>query len=252
MDVKGRSLHFFGLREYLMSYAMDYYPSVVAQAPADARATFIRKTYGHLAGAVLAFIGVEALLLQIPGVGQASLAMLSGRFTWFIVLLAFMGVSWLATSWAQSDTSRGLQYLGLGLYVVAQAVLFLPILYIAANMFPGAIQTAGGLTFFIFLGLTVAVLTTKRDFSHLGSYLSIGGMLALGFIVVSMFFATDFMFTVFCFFMVALASGYIIYHTSQIMYHYRTDQYVAASLALFASVMLLFWYILQIVMRSRD
>jgi FtsH-binding integral membrane protein len=37
------------------------------------------------------------------------------------------------------------------------------------------------------------------------------------------------------------------------MLHYRTDQYVAASLALFASVMLLFWYILQIVMsRSND
>lgn len=235
-----------------MSYAMDYYPGAVAQAPADARATFIRKTYGHLAAAVLAFIGVEAVLLQIPGVGQASLAMMSGRFTWFVVLLAFMGVSWLATNWAQSDTSRGLQYLGLTHYVLAEAVLFLPLLYIASEAFPGAIATAGGMTFFVFLGLTLAVLTTKRDFSHIGSYLSVGSMLALGFILVSMFFATDFMFTVFCFFMVALASGYIIYHTSQVMYNYRTDQYVAASLALFASVMLLFWYILQIVMRSRD
>lgn len=234
-----------------MSYSMDY-PVVVADAPADARATFIRRTYGHLAGAVLAFIGIEAILLQIPGVGEASLAMLSGRFTWFIVLAAFMGVSWLATSWAQSNTSPGLQYLGLALYVVAEAVLFLPLLFIAKENFSGAIQTAGGLTFFVFLGLTLAVFTTKRDFSHIGAYLSVGSMLALGFILVSMFFATDFMFTVFCFFMVALASGYIIYHTSQVMHNYRTDQHVAASLALFASVMLLFWYILQIVMRSRD
>jgi FtsH-binding integral membrane protein len=32
-----------------------------------------------------------------------------------------------------------------------------------------------------------------------------------------------------------------------VLHHYRTDQYVAASLALFASVAILFWYILRIV-----
>ena len=54
--------------------------------------------------------------------------------------------------------------------------------------------------------------------------------------------------------MVVFACGYILYYTSNILHHYRTDQYVAAALALFASVALLFWYVLQIFMSlsSRD
>ena len=48
--------------------------------------------------------------------------------------------------------------------------------------------------------------------------------------------------------MVLLASGAILYDTSRIMNHYSTDQHVAASLQLFASVALLFWYVLRILM----
>jgi len=51
--------------------------------------------------------------------------------------------------------------------------------------------------------------------------------------------------------MVILAAGSILYNTSNIIHHYNTQQYVAASLSLFASVALLFWYLLQIFM-SRD
>ena len=47
--------------------------------------------------------------------------------------------------------------------------------------------------------------------------------------------------------LVVFAAGAILYDTSNVLHHYRTEQHVAASLALFASVGLLFWYILQIV-----
>jgi FtsH-binding integral membrane protein len=219
-----------------------------AYAPADARAAFIRRTYGHLAGAILAFIALEALLIS-SGAGEMALGMLRGRFAWLIVLAAFMGVSWLANAWAQSNQSRGLQYLGLALYVGAEAVIFLPLLYIANTYFPGTIPNAGILTLAMFGGLTAAVFITRRDFSYLGPILSIGGLLALGFIVASIFIGFN-LGLIFCFVMVALACGYIIYYTSNVLHHYRTDQYVAASLALFASVALLFWYILQILMST--
>jgi FtsH-binding integral membrane protein len=52
--------------------------------------------------------------------------------------------------------------------------------------------------------------------------------------------------------MVALACGFIIYNTSNIMHHYATDQHVSAALELFASVALLFWYVLRIFMSVRD
>src|SRR5262249_46484025 len=101
------------------NYAMDY--PVAAQAPSEARAAFIRRTYGHLAGAILAFIGLETVLMNIPGIKEAVLngLLAGGQMGWLVVLGAFMLVGWIAEKWAQSDTSPGLQYLGLGLYVVA-------------------------------------------------------------------------------------------------------------------------------------
>lgn len=231
-----------------MSYALDY--PIAESAPADARALFIRRTYAHLAGAVLAFIGVEYLLLNLPGIPQLALSMLTG-FNWLIVLAVFMGAGWLAQMWAQSSSSPALQYAGLGLYVLVEAIIFVPLLYIAENFAPGAIQSAAVMTLAVFGGLTVTVLKTKHDFSYLGPILSIGGFLALGLIVAAVLFQFS-LGLIFSFAMVALISGYIIYYTSNILHHYRTDQHVAAALALFASVATLFWYILQISMMSRD
>lgn len=233
-----------------MSYAMDF--PIAANAHAEARAAFIRKTYGHLAGAILAFVALEALMINVfPSVGESiARAMLSG--SWLIVLLAFMGVSWLADYWARSATSLALQYAGLGLYVVAEALIFLPLLYIAAHFAnPNIIPTAGIFTLAIFGGLTAAVFITGKDFSHIGPYLCMGGFLAIGLVVAAIVFGFS-LGLWFSFAMVALASGYILYDTSNVLHHYRTDQYVAAALALFASVALLFYYILRILMASSN
>jgi FtsH-binding integral membrane protein len=51
--------------------------------------------------------------------------------------------------------------------------------------------------------------------------------------------------------MVLFAGAAILYSTSNVFLHYRTDQYVAASLSLFASIALLFWYILRILLSFR-
>ena len=238
-----------------MSYAQDYAPGYgvsVADSPAEARAAFIRRVYGHLAGAILAFVALAAFLVNtVPP--ETVLQYMGGKWSWLVVLGLFMAASWVANRWAHSETSVAMQYLGLGLYVVAEAIIFLPILMLAQLKYPGAIQTAGIMTLAVFAGLTIAVFTTRKDYSYLAPVLSIGAMLAFGFIIAAMFFGFGSMIMlVFCFFMVALASGYIIYQTSVIMHHYRTDQHVGAALGLFSSVALLFWYILRIVMASRD
>lgn len=235
-----------------MSYGWDY--AVAAQAAASDRATFIRRTYAHLAGAILAFMGVETLLLNVVPHEQIVHFFFGSRISWLFVLLAFFGASWLAQTWAQSGSSPGLQYLGLGLYVVAEAVIFLPILVIAAHMVDKTvIPTAGILTLAVFGGLTLAVFVTKKDYSFLAPILTVGSLIALGVIVAGIFIGFN-LGLLFSFAMVALMSGYILYYTSTVMLHYRTDQHVAAALALFAAVATLFWYILQIVMSysSRD
>ncbi|MEZ6120436.1 MAG: Bax inhibitor-1 family protein [Pirellulaceae bacterium] len=233
------------------------YEAAAAFAAESERTAFIRRTYAHLGAAILAFAAIEFLLFAIipTETMDGMLGMLAGnRFGWLIFLGGFMVVGWVARSWAQSDASVGKQYLGLSLYVVAEALMFMPLLYIA-NAYCGGdvIASAGVLTLIIFGGLTLVTMVTKVDFSGIGSYLAWGGILAMGVIVAAIFFqfSLGMWFSVA---MIGLASGYILYDTSNVMLHYRTDQHVAASLALFASVAVLFWYVLRLLMslNSRD
>jgi FtsH-binding integral membrane protein len=231
-------------------YRSATYGSVAANAAVDERADFIRKTYLHLAGAVFAFMGLEAVLLKTPGLSERFMELLAAsRYSWLIVIGAFMLVSYVADKWARSATSIGTQYLGLGLYVVAEAVVFLPLLFIAARFYdPRVIPTAGLATLVVFTGLTAIVFMTGKDFSFLRTALFLGGLVAFGCVVASVIFPSFALGIVFSFAMVGLASGYILYDTSNVLHHYRIGQHVAASLALFASVALLFYYILRIVM----
>ena len=230
-----------------MSYGMDY--GLAAQSAESARAAFIRRTYAHLAGAILAFVAIETVLVQMVTPNQVMQLLGTSRFSWLIVLVAFMGAGWLAQTWAQSETSVGLQYLGLGLYVVAEAVIFLPLILVAVYFYPNQniLPTAGILTLAVFGGLTLSVFVTKKDYSALRPVLCVGCLIALGVIIAGVVLGFN-LGLFFSFAMVALMSGYILYYTSQVMLHYRTDQHVAAALALFAAVATLFWYILRIVM----
>jgi len=222
----------------------------VADSQPEVRAAFIRKTYMHLAGAILAFIVLEFFLVNSPIAEPLTRALFASRWSWFIVLGAFMGVSMLANWWANSQTSSAVQYLGLSLYVVAEAVIFLPILYIANTRFEGVILSAGVMTILLFLTLTMTVFVTRKDFSFLGPILMISGFVALGVIVLSIAIGFN-LGIIFSAIMVLFAAGSILYNTSNVMHQYHPNQHVAASLSLFASVALLFWYILQIVMSRR-
>ena len=243
-----------------MSYSDNpYAPTDVfaAQAAADARADFLTKTYLHLAGAIALFIGLETVLLNLPGIEGLVGLMIGHQYSWLVVLGLFMVVSYVADKWASTATSMGMQYAGLGLYVLAQAVIFVPLLFIAQQMELRAggsgMQTIGAAaitTLALFGGLTAVVFITRKDFSFLRSILMFGGFAAMGFIVVAMVFQFA-LGPIFIYAMIALACGYILYHTSNVLHHYRIGQHVAAALALFAAVALLFWYILQLFM-SRD
>lgn len=223
------------------------YGRTVASSTPETRASFIRKTYIHLAGAILAFAALEFVFFTTPIAGTL-MGLMSG--SWFIVIALFIGASLLANWWANNTTSRPMQYLGLALYVFIEAVIFIPLLAIA--MYTSGdlslIGKAGIVTLGLFAGLTATVFVTKTDFSFLGPILMIGGFVALGVIVASMIFGFN-LGSIFAFIMVAFAGSAILYDTSNVMRRYHESQYVAASLALFASVALLFWYILSIFSR---
>lgn len=227
------------------------YP-IAAESEPDERAKFISRTYGHVAGAILAFAAIEWVLLN-SSLAPAMMSILgTGRLGWAVVLISFMGVSWLARWMADNHASTAMQYGGLGLYTVAEAIIFLPILLIATRMAnANVVPIAASITGALFLGLTVVAFTTKKDFSFLGAILKVGGMVALGVIVASLIFGFQ-LGVLFAAIMVLFAAASILYDTSNIMYRYGTNQHVAASLSLFASVMLLFWYVLRLVMSRRS
>jgi FtsH-binding integral membrane protein len=223
----------------------------IADAPATVRADFIKKTYAHLGAAVLLFVAIEYLLFS-SGVAQSLTAtMLGGRGSWLFVLLAFMAVSWVADRFADPRQSMGMQYLGLGLYVLAEAVIFVPLLFVAAYYgSPNVIPTAGLYTAIVFGGLTAIVFLTGKDFSFMRQGLMLAGLAAVGIVICSLIFGFT-LGTVFSGAMVLFAAGYILYYTSNVLHHYPAGSHVAASLKLFASVALLLWYILRILMDRR-
>ena len=229
------------------------YAQPAVRAAAEDRAAFIRRTYMHLAMAVLLFIVLEFFMLQ-SSLPKAMLSFIAaGSYNWLMILGGFMILGWLARSFASSVQSPFLQYMGLLGYVLVEAVIFVPILAIAAAFSsPQLIPTAGIMTLLLFFGLTMTVFITRQDFSFLRSFLTIGFFIALGLIICGTIFGFD-LGVIFSSAMVLLAAAAILYDTSNVLHHYRTDQHVAASLELFASVALLFWYVLRLLMAfSRD
>ena len=147
------------------------------------------------------FILVETLFFQLEPVLNLALS-LTGGYSWLIMLGGFMLITNYAERLALRNDDVKMHYAGLVLYVIAEAFIFIPLIFIA-------------------MGLIVAGILFGFD---LGLWFSVG--------------------------MVILASGSILYQTSNLIHKYQEHQHVAAALGLFASLMLLFWYILSIL--SRD
>jgi hypothetical protein len=172
------------------------------------------------------------------------------RVSWLLVLGGFVVVSWLASRVAGTAVSKPAQYAALVGFVVAEALIFVPLLFIADHKAPGTIASAAGVTFVAFAALTAVVFLTGKDFSFLRGILMWSGIVALCLIGAGVIFGFQ-LGTFFSVAMVAVAGASILYDTSNILHHYPDDRYVAAALSLFASVALMLWYVLRLFMGRR-
>lgn len=228
-------------------------PILVGHLTGTERATFYKKTYTHVALAVLTFALLEYIFIGLFEDTVVTLInlMFSSSFSWLIVL----GLFWFGSSMADKlahNPSKETQYLGLGLYVLLEAIIFLPLIYMAAEASTGGtmLTQAVIVTLCLFGGLSAVVFMTNKDFSFLKTGLIIGTFIAMGLIIAGAIFGFN-LGLWFSVAMVVFAGAAILYQTSKVKYEYTEDQYVGAALGIFASVMLLFWYILRIFM-SRD
>lgn len=214
----------------------------------DTRAAFLTRTYIHLFGAIIAFVMIEVALFSSGLAETIARAMLS--VNWLFILGGFMVVSWIASRAAFSAKSTVAQYAALGAFVFAEALIFVPLLYIANSYAPGAIESAATVTLIGFAGLTAVAFLSRKDFSFLGGLLKWGMVLALVAIVAGVIFGFN-LGTWFSVGMVGLAGAAILYDTSNIIRRFPEDKHVGASLQLFASIALMFWYVLSLFL-SRD
>jgi uncharacterized protein len=218
-------------------------------AQSDSRSVFITRTYTHLVGGILGFILVELGLFESGLAAQIFRAMTG--MPWLLILAAFMLTGWLASRTAQSSASIGMQYFAYAAYVVAYALIFVPLLYLADQRAPGAIDSATLVTVLGTGGLMFVAHRTRKDFSFLRAILMWGGVLALVAIIGGAVFGFQ-LGTWFSVAMIGFAGAAVLYDTSNIIHNYPEDRYVSAAMQLFASIALMFWYVLRLVMGSRN
>jgi len=243
----------------------------VATLGVSDRVAFLRRTYGLLGISLIAFAAFTAGMMRY--MTETSLRFsgwaLHGQLNWFIVIALFMAVGYVAQRLAQSESSRGLQLVGLGIFVVMESFLLQPILWGLIVRFghpERLLRTSGDglglalsgqaasilgqaivITLAIFIGLTLTVFLTKKDFSFMRGALSIGSFAVLGVILASMLFGFS-LGALFCGAVILLMAGYILYQTSLVMSYFPPTGHVAAALMLFSTVATLFWYVLQLLM----
>lgn len=220
----------------------------VARLGVEARSGFLVKTYLHLYAAIVAFTLIEAFLFATGLARVIALAMLGT--SWLLVLGGFVIVSWIASHVAHRTESLFSQYMALSLYVVAEAIVFVPMLFVAEYYAPGAIGSAALLTLVGFGLLTGMVFWTRHDLSFLGGMLRWAFGVALMLIVAATVFGFS-LGSLFSVAMVGLAGAAILHDTSKVLHHYPEDRYVGASMELFASVALMFWYVLRLFLSAR-
>ena len=220
-----------------------------AQALPKERIGFIRRTYAYLTGTIFLCVAMMGLFINSPFFEPVMTFMVST--SWLVVLALFIGFSWLGDWMAHRVESKGLQYIGLLVGVGAYAVIFSYLMLMSGAFSPdygvdsSVLVQAMALTLVTFGALTAVVFITKKDFSVLRTGLIIMTVLALGAIVAGTLFG----FTLglgFAVAMVGFCSAIIVYQTSNILHHYPTDRHVGASLALFSSIGMLFWYLFMI------
>lgn len=237
---------------------MESNPFIVADAPASDRAAFFRRTYGLVAIGFAAFAALLAIFFvgfdQRTGIafalfsGLGSMISSLGGWSILLVMLAFWGATTVAQSLAFNRASRSSQYAGLGLYVVLEALIFIPLIgYVILStkgnagtvLVPAGIVTGG-----MIAGLTALVFMTNLDFSFLKVAIVLGSFAAIAIVIVAAIAGLS-LGAWFSIAMIVLMATVILYQTNEIKNTLETDQHVAAAFILFSSFVTLLFYVIR-------
>jgi modulator of FtsH protease len=125
-----------------------------------------------------------------------------------------------------------------------------PLLNMAIQNFsngPEMVMTAFGLTGLVFFALSGYALTTRKDFSYLIGFIFAAGIVGMIASIIAIFFHMPMMYLMSCGLFVLIASGSILFETSQIV-NGGERNYIMATITLYVAIYNLFISLLQILM----
>lgn len=193
-------------------------------------------------------------LTMIPTVIGAMIG-INMNFSWlaamnpFIAFGVFMAVTIGMQMAITANRNSSIGVVLLFVYTFLLGFLLGPILQHAMNLSNGAqlVGLAAGSTGLIFLTMAAIGATTKKDFSYMGKFLSIGIMVAFIAIIANLFFKLPAFSLAISSIFVFISSAYIMYEVNQIVRGGETN-YVMATLSLFISIYNIFSSLLHILM----
>ncbi len=209
------------------------FPHTNTSQLADARITFIGKTYGML-----------ALCIAAGSIG----AYLSMGMTFpfehpWMMLFIMMGGIFLVQGVRHTPGLNVAALLGFGA-ITGMAIT--PLVSFVAAKSPMLVMQAFLTTAVAFVALTAYTFISKRDFSFLKGFVWVGliSIVVLG--LSNFFFQSPTLALAISGMGVLLFSAFILYDTSSILRDYPNDEYIAAALTLYLDVFLLFEHLLSL------
>jgi modulator of FtsH protease len=238
----------------------------LVEAPTD-KLVFLRKVYALFTGSlVTACVGALVALYAGADISQVTMTIgrsvhrvppLVGFFAnhWIIGMLLFMGAFFGASMVRERP----------GVNVAALfGASFLSGLYIAPMIWFVQVQATQGMTlstapvrdaFLLtvlgFTGLTSYALLSKKDFSFLGGFLSMGLWVLIGASLLSFFVGGASFSLAIASVGVLLFGGYILYDTSRILHDPTNRDPVGAAIGLYLNFLNLFIFLLRILGSAR-
>jgi modulator of FtsH protease len=221
-----------------MQYREQAHEFQVYDESAVRRMAFLQKVYltflfSLIAASIGAYVGLQPKVLR---------AVAGNYLLFFIVeLVALFAAIGLRKQ-------PGINLLALFAFTFASGITLSPMLAVYLALGKAAIiKEALSLTCVVFLGLTVYVFVTKKDFSFLGGFLFMGlfGLLGMG--VMFIFFppsSTSYM--VYSGIGALIFCGYILYDTSVLLHNWESNDYVGFAISLYLDFLNLFIYLLQL------
>jgi FtsH-binding integral membrane protein len=203
----------------------------------EERLTLIRRTYTLVFFSILVTMVGSAFTLTQPAVFQAV-----EQNLWLTYICAFVPLIAARVFRNRFPLNIGMVFL----FTFAMGVAIAPLLFIYNTQQPGILLQAGGLTITTFAALTAYAFISRRNFSALGGFFTIGLWVLIGTSLLNMFFQNATANLWIAAATILVFSGLLVFDTWRLRHVYGPDDYVMAAVQIYLDLLNLFVGILTV------